>query len=533
MDLGIKIPNSVIVEGISVTKTTGVEDVTDFLKQYGCITRVEVIPESCSDFGGSLIIEFSSGEPIVDLRHILPYTLSSSDKTRNYLISELFTVYAEYMAKSKTQSYLTDLQEVAELSGMDFAEVLKITMAQIGRSVAKIHPAAEEKSLPAAPNAAVPPSKPSARSPASIIPPQETESKPHPASWQHTTEPGGREPSTMPDFNPPEVQRYVVEHIVKNEASVFPQKLKVFSGRLQRPAHEADYETWRSGVDLLLRDPSVSDLQRSRRIVDSLLPPAADVIKHLSTDALPSVYLDTLDSAYGAVQDGDELFAKFMDTFQNNGEKPSSYLHRLQVALNAAAKRGGVKDVDANRHLINQFCRGCWDNSLISELQLKQRKLNPPTFNELLLLLRTEEDREAAKNQRMKHHLGAVRQKATTHVQLAQVETGCEGGAVAALTSITQQLAEQLAEVQRQLAVLTANKGQRPTSSRSKADYSKQPAPRKSTPAQRKPGYCFRCGEDGHIRPQCQNEPNSSLVARKKKLVAQKQQPTFTNNQLN
>uniref|UniRef100_A0A8C7WTM1 Paraneoplastic antigen Ma-like C-terminal domain-containing protein n=1 Tax=Oryzias sinensis TaxID=183150 RepID=A0A8C7WTM1_9TELE len=350
MNLGIKIPNSVRVEGISVTEEAGVDEVIDFLKQYGRITRTEMMPESCAEFDGSLIIEFNSGETIAALRHMLPYTFNPSDKTKTYFISELSTVYAEYIAKSKTQSYLTELQNVAKLSGMDFAEVLKATMAQIGQSVAEIHPAAE-KNLPADPNVVIS-SKPSARPPA-IIPPQEpspflAEIKPHPASWQHTTEPGERASTTMPDFNPPEVQRYVVEHIVKSEASVFPQKLKVFSGRLQRPAHEADYETWRSGVDLLLRDPSVSDLQCSRRIVDSLLPPAADVIKHLSTDALLSVYLDTLDSAYGTVQDGDELFAKFMDTFQNNGEKPSSYLHRLQVALNAAAKRGGVKDIDAS-----------------------------------------------------------------------------------------------------------------------------------------------------------------------------------------
>lgn len=72
-------------------------------------------------------------------------------------------------------------------------------------------------------------------------------------------------------------------------------------GGVRRPSHEADFETWQSGVDLLMTDPSESDLQRSRRIVDSLLPPAADLVKHLNSDTLPIVYLSTLNSVYGTV----------------------------------------------------------------------------------------------------------------------------------------------------------------------------------------------------------------------------------------
>lgn len=196
-------------------------------------------------------------------------------------------------------------------------------------------------------------------------------------------------------------------------------------------------------MELLLKDPAVSDLQCSRRVVDSLLPPAADMIKHLGPDTPPSVYLQTLDSAYGTVQDGDELYAKFMDTFQGAGERPSSYLQRLQVALMQAMKRGGVLNWDFNRHLLTQFCRGCWDNSLITELQLKQRKHNPPSFAEFLLLLRTEEDREAANAIRMKQHLGTSRSRVATHVQYAYND-GSDKGEIGALTHITQQLAQQL-----------------------------------------------------------------------------------------
>ncbi|KAE8287190.1 hypothetical protein D5F01_LYC15159 [Larimichthys crocea] len=122
---------------------------------------------------------------------------------------------------------------------------------------------------------------------------------------------------------------------------------------------------------------------------------ATDVIKHVSPQALPSVYLQLLDSVYGSVEDGDELLAKLMGILQNNEEKPSDYLNRLQVALSAVVRRGGITESERNRYLLKQFCRGCWNDALIADLQL-ERKMNAlPSFAELVLLIRTEEDKQA------------------------------------------------------------------------------------------------------------------------------------------
>lgn len=76
---------------------------------------------------------------------------------------------------------------------------------------------------------------------------------------------------------------------------------------------------------------------------------------------------------------------------QDNGEKPSAYLQRLQATRNTAFRRGGVPAGDLDCQLLKRFIRGCWNNILISELQLEQKKQNPSTFAELLLLLRTAE----------------------------------------------------------------------------------------------------------------------------------------------
>ncbi|KAK7886001.1 hypothetical protein WMY93_025622 [Mugilogobius chulae] len=417
---------------------------------------------------------------------IKDYLISQHEEAEREL--ELCTI-AIYTTRS-TEDLLDPPHDIGVIIE-DYTEILKSMMTQIGLSIAELHPAAPGKEEPVATESIATPSEPQVNVRADHLPPSST-SVTEPGTEPAASKPGVRRTMSSIDVHPPEVQRYVVEHIVKSEEGAgHHQRLRAFSGRLPRPAHESDYETWRTGVDLLMKDPSVSDLQRSRRIVESLLPPAADVVKHLSSDTMPTVYLDTLDSAYGTVQDGDELFAKFMDTFQDNGEKPSAYLQRLQVVLNSALKRGGVIESDIDRHLLNQFCRGCWDNTLITELQLKQKKTQPPTFPQLLLLLRTEEDREAAKATRMKQHLGSARPKATAHAQFARSDP-VDGGTVAALTTMTQQLAQQLADVQRQLAMLTANLPGNSKSSLSNKSSIKDKSKVQSSRRFTKPGYCFR-----------------------------------------
>lgn len=517
--LGIKIPNAVLVSGVPNYE---VDEVEDFLLQYGAIERSLQINSPGSEFHNMLVVEFKTGSAFELLGPILPYTFKPQDN--EYCVQNLSKVYIEKVGCSKTKTYLADLKQVAKLSGEDFAEVLRELMIQIKEAVTEIQPGKTEDIKE---EITAPPEHKMAATVMATAPTPLTHNMPAaaaaapfpPATHPATAITGGYSINmSSADLNPPEVQRYVVEHIVKSDDINMrsSHKLRMFSGKAPRPQHEVDYDTWRTGIDLILKDPSISELRRSRCILDSLLPPAADIIKHLSPDLPAEIYIQHLDSAYGTVQDGEELYVKFMDTLQDSGEKPSAYLQRLQVALSLAVRRGGVKPSEVNRHLLSQFCRGCWDNSLISELQLKQRKTKPPSFAELLLLLRTEEDREASKNLRMKQHLGTSKQRVSAQAQFAMEE---DKGVCAALSTLT----KQMAEMQKQLAALTASQ-----SHQSRAPvpqpYNKQKPAVNVPSSSQKPGFCFRCGEDGHIRPQCENSPNPALVNAKRKQFSEKKQ---------
>ncbi|KAL1270862.1 hypothetical protein QQF64_029878 [Cirrhinus molitorella] len=292
---------------------------------------------------------------------------------------------------------------------------------------------------------------------------------------------------------------------------------------------------------------------------------------------------------------------------QNQGEKPSSYLHRLQVMLSAAVRRGGIAGSERDRCLLKQFCRGCWDNGLIANLQLESRKTNPPSFAELVVSVRTEEDRQASKEYRMRSHFGMNKQSVAPsksraaarqlsahspdvtsvaapeaesmrkqiseiHAQLASMKPlthqRCQPTCSKAMdvTSLKKELtelraqvqavetavsrsvpnrtpeAEEIAELTRQVAELktqlTVSESQKhlsgkPSEFRNPSEMS-QPKQarheeRKSvsnaglTSARPRPGYCFRCGDDGHIAVNCENDPNPAKVDSKRQQLREKQ----------
>lgn len=63
-------------------------------------------------------------------------------------------------------------------------------------------------------------------------------------------------------------------------------------------------------------------------------------------------YFTLLDSAYATVEDGDKLFARFLNTNQNVDEKSADYLQRLHTALSSVITRGGIVPGDANKQLV-------------------------------------------------------------------------------------------------------------------------------------------------------------------------------------
>lgn len=529
---GIKVPNAVMVSGLLESPED--EEIIDFLKKYGSM-RLVPVTDINSEFYKNLIIEYQDGIAIEALAPLLPYTHELKDNPDvKYYVQALASVYTTKIGCSVTKAYLDEIKKLAKLSGRGFEEVLKDMMSEISETIETDGSGDNEfgaRQLNTSLDTFEPPHP-------QLLPDSSRERLIHSGAEPSPPAHVKRSLSVVEsDLNPPEIQKVIVEHIVRRDEfsthSHFPIKLRSFSGKLPRPNSETDYDTWRSHVELLRKDPTLSNLQKSRKIFESLLSPAADIVKRLSPEATPETYLQLLDAAFGTVEDGEELFAQFMNTLQDPGEKASTYLCRLQAALNLAVKRGGAAHGEADRHILKQFCRGCWDNPLLSDLNLEEKKNHPPAFSELLLLIRTEEDRQAAKATRMKKHLGSHRQRA-----MASSQSACVCSQQAAFQPESDPLTElkqQVASLQSQLTTLMSKKAKKVPKTKGNPEHqsggpvskldprapSWKPTNSK-TSTQPRPWYCFNCGEDGHISSACSNNPNPTLVNEKRDQLKEK-----------
>ena len=494
-----------------------------------------------------VIVEFQHEATVRELeRQYLPLHRPTTDPAVVHHIQSLASVYSTEVSASVTVAYLTELRDLARVSSRSFEDILRAELTRIGESVGKGSEAnvtetpeePEQWSTPDEPQVA-PPVSPAIENASSVsATPQLVETASETVLLQDRKMQSPQIPADL--ISTPEVQRVIVEHIVKSSEvashSNLSYRLKPFSGRVPHPVFEVDYDAWRSIVGFCLNDPTISDTQIVRKIVESLSPPAANVVKSLGPTATSKTYLTLLDSAYATVEDGDELFARFLSTNQNVGEKASDYLQRLHTALSSVISRGGIAPGDANKQLLRQFCRGCWDSPLLTNLQLEQRKNDPPCFAELLLLLRTEEDKQASKATRMKQHLGITKTRALT-----QLQTTCmpdTGSSYPIMDPDDASIADgdlrkQLANLSAQIAQLQARCTDKPVKTASKVNKKqqqkiveqemkeiKQITARVPRP---KPWYCFRCGEDAHIAAGCSKDPNPALVAAKRKALKEKQ----------
>nr|XP_055074659.1 uncharacterized protein LOC129454170 [Misgurnus anguillicaudatus] len=459
----VNVNNAVLVSGITLSESD--DDLEQWLLRYGSIKRTLLIDSPTSEFHRHAIIEFQYSSAMDELQTLLPLRIvgaSKADVTFN--VQALSSVYPQVAGSDVTKECMDELQEIAKASGRSFHDVIqelrklgsacneptsRPSESNVHRIVADSQP---HRSLPKIQQAVEHTATTPLIDRASVSSVEQSKYQ----NLTKTNDQAGAVPvhTTLPVdvMGPPGIQRVVVEHIVRATDAVsnqyVPMRLRSFSGKSPRPANEPDFETWRASVDFLLDDPSISDLSRTRKILDSLLPPAADVVKHIGSHASPLMYLGLLESVYGSVEDGDELLARYMTLLQNQGEKPSSYLHRLQVMLSATVRRGGISEAERNHYLLRQFCRGCWDSNLLVSLNLEKRKNEPPSFAELVVAVRTEEDKQASKEERMRSHLGmtkpglhSFKSRATVH-QLSSNATEVGAGAAADVDPVKKQISE-------------------------------------------------------------------------------------------
>ena len=290
----------------------------------------------------------------------------------------------------------------------------------------------------------------------------------------------------------------VIQHVVTTANGSSGRRLRPFSGRMPTPNGEWDFATWRQVVATSLLHSSLTGGQQRSTIVDSLLPPALDILHDVSAAATPQVIVDALNKAYGMVKSGDDLYADFRDAYQHAGEGAAEYLVRLNSLLIQVIQHDGLPSERGDASRLDQFLRGClYDDDLIINLQLRQRRNHPPSYVNMLLEIRGEEARRSERERRR----GAEPAKPSSSHKVVKVQQQT----AASVSSADSRIQQELADLRKQIAELTTRP---PPPQYQQRTQRRQPRSRSST-------FCYKCGEDGHRVQECAQKANPSLVQQK------------------
>lgn len=142
----IKVPNSVIVSGLSYTPVD--EEIFDYLKQWGSISRIFKIENPESEYHKQAIIEFKSGATLQSLETILPLDRPSSEDTNViHHVKTLASVHSSKLGTEVTHTFLSELRNIARLSGVSFEDMLRGELTRITETIGAQVPVEEVETV--------------------------------------------------------------------------------------------------------------------------------------------------------------------------------------------------------------------------------------------------------------------------------------------------------------------------------------------------------------------------------------------------
>ncbi|KAM9385794.1 paraneoplastic antigen Ma1 homolog [Pholidichthys leucotaenia] len=111
------------------------------------------------------------------------------------------------------------------------------------------------------------------------------------------------------------------------------RRLWVFSGILPTPTDEEALQQWLEQAYLMVEESNYADEEKRRRIMECLRGPALAVVKAIRTadvDVILSKCLDAIESAFGTIESGEDLYFEFRLLQHDRNEKLSDFLRWME-----------------------------------------------------------------------------------------------------------------------------------------------------------------------------------------------------------
>ncbi|KAI7790012.1 putative paraneoplastic antigen Ma1-like protein [Triplophysa rosa] len=296
-------------------------------------------------------------------------------------------------------------------------------------------------------------------------------------------------------------------HVASSEERVGYRKLRPFSGFIPTPPGEDEYEVWVEQTTHILEEWQCAENVKKQRLVECLRGPAADIVRFEKTgnpSATFSDYLGALESAFGTTEDAADLMLKFRSTYQNEGEKLSAYILIFDRMLHSMLRKKGIEYSAMNHLRMQQIVRGALSSDFVAmRLRMTHKLCTPPSFNKLMQEVREEEtllkDRNSVQSNVAVSVVSPSRNVSSTNTNMGDSEV--------------EKLKKEIRGLKNEVSRLTAAVKE-PISHDHPAVHS-LPAAAESTPSRpvnKANVFCYRCGEDGHLKRDCTSEENLRRV---------------------
>lgn len=282
------------------------------------------------------------------------------------------------------------------------------------------------------------------------------------------------------------------------------RKLRTFSGLTPAPSGEDEYDVWAEHVSHILEEWQCSDSLKKQKLVECLRGTASDIVRFVKIEnpsATSGDYLSALETAFGNTESASDLLVRYKSTFQEEGEKLSAYILKLDKLLHVVLRKKGIDYSDMNRLRIQQIIRGALPTDMVAlRLRMTHKLREPPSFAELLKEVREEEN--MVYNRNTAKATVALSAVASTTTSSNETEIEVLKKEIMGLKSAVTQLSS--------AAVVPA-----PAEPSKLHSLAVTPSADKVVPAKSGGGatyFCYQCGEDGHFQRYCRNEENLRKV---------------------
>ncbi|XP_020824352.1 paraneoplastic antigen Ma1 homolog [Phascolarctos cinereus] len=289
-------------------------------------------------------------------------------------------------------------------------------------------------------------------------------------------------------------------------------KLGSFSGENPCPPEEELYDSWIKHATEILKQWKVNDMEKQKRLMESLKGRAFDLIRILklqTPDATVLECLQKLDKQYGGAETPQQTYVQLLTTFQHEGEKPSEFVMRVDKLLQNLVAKGAVRPSEVNTVRLAQVSSGLLDNkdlqAQIVKLEKEKQRIG---YEELMAIVKLYENRLDCGDRTPQHR----RMLSKTSSQISPLETRMEPNHSHPGTKAeTHKMPIEKWNTARYH--LSQKKDKRLCGQRSNRPEARTwPVEQR----QRGPGiFCCNCGLDGHTNTGCTQRANIELVKQK------------------